>query len=143
MVDYGRFLEYVAKISNYIIVPEFALLPASNVIQQLKSLSDFLMFPLFLALIPQDHFTGSASSGVPDRKIIRVMQLFIAVANEAHERSRSSSDALKYSFENWVHLLRTPSMGRYSDPDIPGFLESSPPFLIRTVVVFEGIAVLS
>jgi hypothetical protein len=123
MEDFSSTLQ---AISNYIMVPEFALLPTSNVIQQLKSLSDFLMFPLFLALIPQDHFTGSASSGVPDREIIRVMQLFIAVANEAHERSRSST-----------------SMGRHSDPDIPGFLESSPPFLVRTVVVFEGIAVLS
>ncbi|KAG2030796.1 hypothetical protein BDR03DRAFT_974127 [Suillus americanus] len=62
----------------------------------LKSLPDFLVFPAFLALVPRDRFT-STSPEVPDREIIRAMNLFIAFVNEAQERSQSSSDALKFS----------------------------------------------
>ncbi|KAG2140786.1 hypothetical protein BD769DRAFT_1428533 [Suillus cothurnatus] len=37
------------------------------------------------------------------------MNVFIAFANEAQERGRSSSDALKYASQNWVvHLSRAP-----------------------------------
>jgi hypothetical protein len=96
-------------ISNYIISPESALLPTFKVVQQFNDLPDFLMFPMFLAFTPQNHFT-SASLEVPDREIVRAMNLFIAFANEAQERSRSSSDALKYASQNWVvHLLRAPN----------------------------------
>ncbi|KAG2140784.1 hypothetical protein BD769DRAFT_1428485, partial [Suillus cothurnatus] len=67
------------------------------------------MFPVFLAFIPQNHLT-SASPEVPDREIIHAMNLLIAFANEAQERSRSSSDALKYACQNWVvHLSRAPN----------------------------------
>jgi hypothetical protein len=96
-------------ISEYVIVRQSALLPTFKVVQQLKSLPDFLMFPMFLALIPQDHFT-SASPEVPDREIIHAMNLFIAFAKETQERSQSSSDALKYASQNWiVHLSRAPN----------------------------------
>ncbi|KAG2036210.1 hypothetical protein BDR03DRAFT_466409 [Suillus americanus] len=80
-----------------------------KVVRQLKSLPDFLMFPMFLALIQRDHFT-SASPEVPDREIIQAMNLFITFANEARERSQSSSSALKYASQNWVvHLSRAPN----------------------------------
>jgi hypothetical protein len=104
-----EFSSTLEAISKYVIVPELALLPTFKVVQQLKSLPDFLMFPMFLALIPQDHFP-SASPKVPDREIIHAMNLFIAFANEAQERSQSSSDALKYASQNWVvHLSRAPN----------------------------------
>jgi hypothetical protein len=99
-----EFSSTLDAISKYDIVPELALLPTFKVVQLLKSLPDFLMFPMFLALIPQDHFT-SASPEAPDREIIHTMNLFIAFAKEAQERSQSSSDALKYASQNWVvHL---------------------------------------
>jgi hypothetical protein len=104
-----EFSSTLEAISNYIIVPELALLPTFKVVQQFKNLPDFLMFPMFLAFIPQDHLT-SASPEVPDREIIRAMNLFMAFADEAQERSRTSSDALKYASENWVvHLSRAPN----------------------------------
>ncbi|KAG2032485.1 hypothetical protein BDR03DRAFT_1015214 [Suillus americanus] len=103
-----QFSSMLEATSNYIIVPELALLPTFKVVQPLKNLPDFLMSPMFLALIPQDHFT-SASPGVPDREIIHATNLFIAFANEAQERSQLSSDALKYASQNLVvHLLRVP-----------------------------------
>ncbi|KAG2124914.1 hypothetical protein BD769DRAFT_1466109 [Suillus cothurnatus] len=96
-------------ISNYIIVPQWALLPTFEVVQQFKRLLDFLMFPIFLALVPQDHVT-SASPEAPDREIIRAMSAFIAFAKEAQKRSQSSSDAVKYAHQNWVvHLSRAPN----------------------------------
>jgi hypothetical protein len=104
-----EFSSTLDAISKYDIVPELALLPTFKVVQLLKSLPDFLMFPMFLALIPQDHFT-SASPEAPDREIIHTMNLFIAFAKEAQERSQSSSDALKYASQNWiVHLSRAPN----------------------------------
>jgi len=106
MEEFSSMLEGISK---YIIVPELALLPTFKVVQQLKCLPDFLMFPVFLALVPQNRIT-SASPEVPDREIIRAMKLFIAFANEAQERSQSSSDALKYASRNWVvHLSRAPN----------------------------------
>ncbi|KAG2148291.1 hypothetical protein BD769DRAFT_1411264 [Suillus cothurnatus] len=72
-----EFSSTLEAISNYIIVPELALLPTFK---------------------------------VPDREIIRAMNLFMAFADEAQERSRTSSDALKYASENWVvHLSRAPN----------------------------------
>jgi hypothetical protein len=106
MEDFSRTLD---KIGNYIIVPELTSLPTFGVVQQLKCFPDFLMFPMFLALIPQDHVTP-APPEVPDREIVRAMNVFIAFANEARERSQSSSDALKYASQNWVvHLSRAPN----------------------------------
>jgi hypothetical protein len=106
MEEFSSMLEGISK---YTIVPELALLPTFKVVQQLKCLPDFLMFPVFLALVPQNRIT-SASPEVPDREIIRAMKLFIAFANEAQERSQSSSDALKYASRNWVvHLSRAPN----------------------------------
>jgi hypothetical protein len=103
-----EFSSTLETISNYTIVPELALLPTFKVVQQFKSSPDFLTFPMFLTLTPQNHFTP-ASSELPDGAIIRSMNHFIAFANEAQERSRSSSDALKYASQNWVvHLSRAP-----------------------------------
>jgi hypothetical protein len=94
---------------DYIIVPQWAVMPTFEVVQQFKRLPDFLMFPIFLALVPQDHVT-SASSEASDREIIRAMNAFIAFAREAQKRGRSSSDAVKYAHQNWVvHLSRAPN----------------------------------
>jgi hypothetical protein len=96
-------------ISNYIIVPQWALLPTFEVVQQFKRLPDFLMFPIFLALTPQDYVT-SASPEAHDREIIRAMNTFISFAREAQKRSQLSSDAVKYAHQNWVvHLSRAPN----------------------------------
>jgi hypothetical protein len=104
-----EFSSTLEAISNYIIFPELALLPTFKVVQQFRNLPDFLIFPVFLAFIPQNHLT-SASPEVPNREIIHAMNLLIAFANEAQERSRSSSDALKYACQNWVvHLSRAPN----------------------------------
>jgi hypothetical protein len=95
-------------INNYITVPQWASLPTFQVVQQFKRLPDFLMFPIFLALVPQDHVT-SASPEAPDREIIHAMNAFIAFAKEAQKRNQSSSDAVKYAHQNWVvHLSRAP-----------------------------------
>ncbi|KAG2033590.1 hypothetical protein BDR03DRAFT_967010 [Suillus americanus] len=103
-----EFSSTLETISSYIIFPDSALLPTFKVVQELKILPVFLIFPIFLALIPQDHFI-SASPEVPDKEIIRAMNLFIAFANEAQEKSQASSDALKYASQNWVvHLSRAP-----------------------------------
>ncbi|KAG2124948.1 hypothetical protein BD769DRAFT_1466437, partial [Suillus cothurnatus] len=103
------FSSMLEAISNYIIVPQWALLPTFEAVQQFKCLPDFLMFPIFLALIPQDHVT-SASPEAPNREIIRAMNAFIAFAEEAQKRSQSSSDAVKYAHQNWVvHLSRAPN----------------------------------
>ncbi|OAX32583.1 hypothetical protein K503DRAFT_805107 [Rhizopogon vinicolor AM-OR11-026] len=93
-------------------VPELSSQPVFQVIQQFKSLPDFLMFPAFLALRHQDHSTSALpqSHFRPDREIIHAMTAFMDFANEAQERSRSTSDALKYACQNWaVHLSRAPS----------------------------------
>ncbi|KAG1765657.1 hypothetical protein EDD22DRAFT_968460 [Suillus occidentalis] len=46
----------------------------------------------------------------PDREIIHAMNAFVNFANEATERSRSSSDALKYACQNWaIHLSGSPN----------------------------------
>ncbi|KAG2124928.1 hypothetical protein BD769DRAFT_1466176 [Suillus cothurnatus] len=96
-------------ISNYIIVPQWALLPTFQVVQQSKRLPDFLMFPISLTLVPQDYVT-SASPEAPDREIIRAMNAFITFAKEAQKQSQSSSDAVKYAHQNWVvHLSRAPN----------------------------------
>jgi hypothetical protein len=70
------------------------------------------MFPVFLALRPQNHSTSALSPGhlLPDVEIIRAMKGFVAFAQEALERSRSTSDALAYACQNWAfHLSRAPN----------------------------------
>ncbi|KAG1740227.1 uncharacterized protein EDB91DRAFT_1336628 [Suillus paluster] len=145
-----RFSSTLEAISEYMIIPELPLLPPFQVIQQFKSLPDFLMFLVFLVLRHHDHSTSVfprhhpspgienqelksmitsylfpmfLSSGYQDHsnsvlpeshfpphmKIIHAMGVFESFANEAQERSRSTSDALKYACQNWtVHLSRAP-----------------------------------
>jgi hypothetical protein len=81
--------------------------PAFQVIQHFESLPDFLMFPAFLALM---HRSGPTSASLhdrilPDVDIIHAMMAFRIFADEAQERSRSASDALKYACQNFtMHL---------------------------------------
>jgi hypothetical protein len=59
-VTIGQFFGTLEAINEYIIsIPELPLLPAFQVIQQFKSLPDFLMFPTFLALQQQNHSTSA------------------------------------------------------------------------------------
>ena len=85
--------------------------PAFQIIWQLKSLPDYLMFPVFLALRSQDHSTSASQSHLPpDMDIIRDMKAFVDLAQEAQERGRSTSDTLKYACQNWAfHLSRIPN----------------------------------
>ncbi|KAG0709331.1 hypothetical protein DFH29DRAFT_870303 [Suillus ampliporus] len=109
MEEFSNTLE---AIRQYIIVPELPLQPAFQVIQQFKSLPDFLMFPVFLALRHQDHSTAALPQGYlpPDIEIIRAMKAFSNFAYEAREKSRCASDALNYACQNWaVHLSRAPN----------------------------------
>ncbi|KAG2079152.1 hypothetical protein BDR04DRAFT_22379 [Suillus decipiens] len=95
-------------INEYIITSD---LPAFQVIQHLKTLPDFLMFPVFLALRHQHHSTYALPANflLPDKEIIHVMNAFDSFANVALERSRTASDALKYACHNWTgHLSRAP-----------------------------------
>ncbi|KAG2032352.1 hypothetical protein BDR03DRAFT_970340 [Suillus americanus] len=80
-----EFSSTVEAISEYTIFPESFLLPAFQVIQQFKSLPDFLMFPTSWRLPP------------PNREIIYAMNVFTTFASEAHKRSRLASDALHYA----------------------------------------------
>ncbi|KAG1735153.1 uncharacterized protein EDB91DRAFT_571425 [Suillus paluster] len=109
MEEFSRTLQ---AISEYIVVPESPLLPAFQVVQQFKTLPDFLMFLTFLVLRRRDHSTFSLSEGLSpqDREVIRAMNAFITFANEAQEQSRSASDALKYACQHWaVHLSLAPN----------------------------------
>ncbi|KAG1801177.1 hypothetical protein EV424DRAFT_404245 [Suillus variegatus] len=108
MEEFSRTLEAV---SEYTIAPELLSLAAFQAIQQFKSLPDFLMFPVFLALrhqdpssaLPQCHFP-------PDMEIFYAMMAFEGFAHKAQERSRSASDALNYACQNWAfHLSRVHS----------------------------------
>ncbi|KAG1738608.1 uncharacterized protein EDB91DRAFT_1249131 [Suillus paluster] len=109
MEEFSSMLEAV---SEYIIIPESPLPPAFQVIQQFKSLPDFLMLPAFLALRSQDHSTSvfPRDRFLPDVEIVHAMASFAMVANETRERTQSASDALKYACQNWAfHLSRAPS----------------------------------
>ncbi|KAG1777328.1 hypothetical protein EV702DRAFT_1197303 [Suillus placidus] len=109
-VTMEEFSSTLEAIREYTIIPELPP-PAFQVIQQFKSLPDFLMLPVFLALnylecsasaLPPDQF-------LPDMEIIRAMAAFVTFAKEARENSRSASDALKYTYHHWVfHLSRAP-----------------------------------
>lgn len=105
MEDFSSTLE---AIREYTIIPELPP-PAFQVIQQFKSLPDSLILPVFLALnylecsaspFPQNRF-------LPDMEVVRAMAVFVTFAKEARDNSRSASDALKYTYQNWVfHLSR-------------------------------------
>ncbi|KAG2146299.1 hypothetical protein DEU56DRAFT_170275 [Suillus clintonianus] len=101
-------------INEYTIVSNSPLPPAFQVIQQCKSLPDFLTFPVVLALRPQHHSSDSKPAipqgrrFPPDMRIFDAMQAFVSFANEAQDRSRQTSEALKYACQHWAfHLSRT------------------------------------
>jgi hypothetical protein len=101
--DFSNTLETISKCA---IIPQ-PFSPAFQAIQEFKSLPDFLMFPAFLALRPQDHPTPAFPQDHPDIEVIHTMTAFKIFATEAQERSQSISDALKYACQNWaVHLSR-------------------------------------
>jgi hypothetical protein len=107
-----EFSEAAEAINEYIIINDVPLLPAFQVIQQLKTLPDFLMLPVFLALRHQHHSTSALPQNLflPDRDILHTMNDFQRFASEAKKRSRSASDALKYACHNWVvHLSHAPN----------------------------------
>jgi hypothetical protein len=108
MEEFSRTSE---TIKEYIIISDVPLLPALQVIEQFKTLPDFLMFPVFLALKHQHHSTSALAETplLPDIEIIHAINAFKSFANEALERSWTASDALKYACHNWaVHLSRAP-----------------------------------
>ncbi|OAX36808.1 hypothetical protein K503DRAFT_867309 [Rhizopogon vinicolor AM-OR11-026] len=99
-VQMEEFSSTVEAINEFMTTPELSLLPAFQVIQQLKSLPDFLMFPAFLALtptsaLPQEHFPL-------DMEVVLAVKAFVNFTNEAWERSQSASDALTYACQNWA-----------------------------------------
>jgi hypothetical protein len=101
MEDFSKMLE---TISECTFIPQ---LPAFQAIREFESLPDFLMFPAFLALRPQDHSTSASLQDCPDIEVIHAMTAFMIFAIAAQERSQSTSDALKYACQNWaVHLSR-------------------------------------
>ncbi|KAG2137517.1 hypothetical protein DEU56DRAFT_901431 [Suillus clintonianus] len=105
-----EFWSTLEAVSQYPIVPDFPCLPALQVIQHLKSLPDFLTFPVFLALRhPNNSTLVSSQDHLPDMEIIRAMKTFVNCANDVRERSQSASHALKYACHNWaIHLARVP-----------------------------------
>lgn len=108
MEEFSTILE---DINKYIIAQELHLLPTFQVIQQFKSLPDFLMFPVFLALKYQDQSSTSALPRVafpPNPEVVHAMRTFVDFAKEAQEQSQTASTALRYACQNWaVHLSRT------------------------------------
>jgi len=83
-------------------------LPAYQALQQLENLPDFLIFPVFLMLTPTCP-TSSLADG-PDMEIIHAINAFLSFANEARDRSHSTSDSLVYACQNWaMHLSRVPN----------------------------------
>jgi len=106
MEDLSSTLEVMNECS---ISPEFLSSPAFQVIQNFKSLSDFLMFPVFLALLHHHNPVLAFPHDLPDMDIIHAVVAFTIFAGEAQERSQSASDALKYASQNFaVHLSRAP-----------------------------------
>jgi hypothetical protein len=106
-----EFSSTLQAIGEFTIDTKLPLLPVFQVIQHFKSLPDFLMFPVFLALRHQYHFTSALEQGLfpPDIEIIHNMMAFVSFANETRERSQLTSDALKYACQNWAfHLSRAP-----------------------------------
>ncbi|KAG0697812.1 hypothetical protein DFH29DRAFT_132758 [Suillus ampliporus] len=107
-----EFSDTLEATREHTIIPESSIQPAFQVIQQFKTLPDFLMFPAFLALRQQDHSIFALAKGrfLPEVEIIHAMTAFSKFANEARELSRSTSNALSYACQNWaVHLSRAPT----------------------------------
>jgi len=104
MEDLSSTLEAMNECS---ISPELSLSSTFQAIQHFKSLPDFLMFPVFLALLHRDDPVPAFPHDLPDMDIIHAITAFTIFADEAQERSRSASDALKYACQNFaVHLSR-------------------------------------
>jgi hypothetical protein len=106
-----EFLSTSEDISKHTIVPlaEVPLLPAFQVIQQLKGLPDFVMFPVFLALKHQHHPAKSHLPSDLNIGLLHAMKAFVDFANTAREESQSTSGALKYACQNWaLHLSEAP-----------------------------------
>jgi hypothetical protein len=108
-----EFSNTLEALRGYMIAPDMCLHPAFQVIQQFKSLPDFLMFPAFLALRHQDHSPEASLHSLlpPDIGIVHDgMKAFSSFAYQAREESRSASGALNYACQNWVvHLSRAPN----------------------------------
>jgi len=106
MEDLSSTLEAMNECS---ITPELLLSPAFQVIHNFKSLPDFLMFPVFLALLHHHNPVPAFPHDLPDMDIIHAMTAFTIFAGEAQTRSRSASDALKYACQNFAaHLSQAP-----------------------------------
>jgi hypothetical protein len=106
-VTLEEFSDTLEAIGDYTPAPELSLTPAFKVIEEFRSLSHSLMFPVFLSLRHQDHSTSALPYGrfPKNIEIIKAMIGFVYFANEALERSLSSSEALEYACQNWViHL---------------------------------------
>jgi hypothetical protein len=106
-----EFSSTVEDISKHTIVPlpEVALLPAFQVIQQLKGLPAFVMFPVFLALRHQHHPAKSHLPSNLNIGLLHDMKAFVDFTNTAREESQSTSGALKYACQNWaLHLSEAP-----------------------------------
>jgi len=85
-------------------------LPIWRIIQQFRSLPDLLLFPTFLAFVPDCSTSAVSSPHCPDMEIIHAMCAFVSFADGARERSRLASDALIYACQNWAfHLLQAPN----------------------------------
>jgi hypothetical protein len=107
-----EFSSVLEAISKFIIIPEFPLPPAFQVIQEFKNLPDFLMFPVFLALRHQHHSTSAPPPAhcTSSMEIVHAVDAFEKFATEVQERNRSDSHALNYACQNWpVHLSRAPN----------------------------------
>jgi len=106
MQDLSSTLEAINECSTS---PELLFSPAFQVIQHFKSLPDFLMFPVFLALLQHKNPVAAFPHDLPDMDIIHAITAFTVFAEEAQRRNRTASDALKYASQNFaVHLSRTP-----------------------------------
>jgi hypothetical protein len=98
-------------INECTVTEELTSLPAFQAIQHFKSLPDFLMFLAFLALLHRNN-TVSASPHeriLPSMGIIHVIMAFVTFRDQVQKRSRSASEALKYTCQNFVvHLSQAP-----------------------------------
>jgi hypothetical protein len=102
-------LDTVEAINKFMIIPESSLLPAFQVIQQFKSLPDFLMLPVLLSSITPQSPTSALVQGL-DMDIIHAIKAFVSFTNEVWEKSQSASNAVIYACQNWVtHLSRAPN----------------------------------
>jgi hypothetical protein len=109
---FEEFSSTVEAISDFTTAPESSFLPAFRAIERFKSLPDFLMFPVFLALNNRSptSVTPLQCDFPRDMEIVRDIMTFVCFANGARERSRSTSDTLAYACQNWaMHLSRAPN----------------------------------